>query len=84
MIVDSELDLHGHTVDEALTKLNKYIYQSYMGGMIAVRINHGYGTGTLRRAVQKELKCNSLVNTIRSGGYGEGGEGVTIAELADH
>jgi DNA mismatch repair protein MutS2 len=83
MIVDSELDLHGHTIDEALPKLNNYIYKSYMGNMAAVRINHGHGTGILRQAVQRELKGNSLVKSFRPGGYGEGGEGVTIVELTD-
>lgn len=84
MIVDSELDLHRHTVDEALPKLNDYIYNSFMLGMTAVRINHGRGTGVLRRVVHSELKINTLVKSFRAGGYGEGGDGVTIVELADH
>jgi DNA mismatch repair protein MutS2 len=84
MIVDSELDLHRHTVDEALSKLDDYLYHSYVGGMTTVRINHGYGTGVLRRAVHRELKGNTLVKSFRPGGYGEGGEGVTIVEMAEH
>ncbi len=84
MIVDSELDLHRHTVDEALPKLNDYLYHSFVGGMSAVRINHGRGTGALRQAVHQELKKQTLVKSFRPGGYGEGGDGVTIVELADH
>jgi DNA mismatch repair protein MutS2 len=84
MIVDSELDLHRHTVDEALPSLNDYLYKSFMGGMSTVRINHGRGMGVLRQAVQRELKKHTLVKSFRPGGYGEGGEGVTIVELADH
>jgi DNA mismatch repair protein MutS2 len=84
MIVDSELDLHRHTVDEALSKLNDYLYHSFVGGMSVVRINHGRGTGALRQAVHRELKNNTLVKSFRPGHYGEGGDGVTIVELADH
>jgi DNA mismatch repair protein MutS2 len=84
VIVDSEIDLHKHTVEEALPKLNNYLYNSFVGGMSAVRINHGHGTGMLRQAVHRELKTNTLVKSFRPGGYGEGGDGVTIVELADH
>ena len=84
MIVDSELDLHRHTVDEALPRLYDYLYHSFMGGQSTVRINHGRGTGTLRQAVHRELKKHTLVKSFRPGGYGEGGEGVTIVALADH
>jgi DNA mismatch repair protein MutS2 len=84
MIVDSELDLHRHTVDEALSRLNDYLYKSFMGGMSTVCINHGRGTGVLRQEVQRELKKHTLVKSFRPGGYGEGGEGVTIVELAEH
>lgn len=82
--VDSELDLHGLTVDEALPKLNDYLYQGFMSGMTKVCINHGRGSGALKQAVHRELKHHSLVKSFRSGGYGEGGEGVTIVELAEH
>jgi DNA mismatch repair protein MutS2 len=84
MIVDSELDLHRHTVEEALPRLNDYLYNSFVGGMTTVCINHGRGTGALRQAVCRELKKHTLIKSFRPGGYGEGGEGVTIVELADH
>ena len=84
MIIDSELDLHRHTVDEALPRLNDYLYNAFVAGMSAVLINHGRGTGVLRQAVHRELKKYTLVKSFRPGGYGEGGEGVTIVELADH
>ncbi len=83
MIVNSVLDLHGNTVDEALPKLNDYIYHSYIEGRTTICINHGYGAGVLRLAVQRELKGNSLVKTFRPGDNREGGYGVTIVELTD-
>ena len=46
-----------------------------------VRIIHGKGTGTLRAAVQQALKKNKFVKQFRLGQYGEGEDGVTIAEF---
>jgi DNA mismatch repair protein MutS2 len=84
MTIDSELDLHRHTLDEALPKLDQYLYNSFLAGMTSVCINHGRGTGTLRSAVQKELKRHPLVKSYRSGRFGEGGTGVTIVQISDH
>ena len=84
MSIDPELDLHGLTVDEALPKLQHFLYDSFMAGRESICINHGKGTGILRRTVYHELKKHSLVKSVRQGGYGEGGTGVTIVELVDH
>lgn len=84
MVVDAELDLHAQTVDEALPRLNDYLYQAFMSGMSSVRINHGKGTGILRQAVRRELKNHTLVKSFRRGDHWEGGEGVTVVELAEH
>lgn len=84
MVLETELDLHGLTVDEALPKLKCFIYDSFMVGLTSLCINHGKGTGILRRTVYHELKNHSLVKSFRQGVYGEGGKGVTIVELVDH
>ena len=47
-----------------------------------VRIIHGKGTGAVRAAVQQSLRKNKFVKKFRLGQYGEGEDGVTIAELA--
>jgi len=83
-IVDVELDLHRLTVEEALPKLDDFLYNAFTSGFSTVCINHGRGSGTLRQVVQRELKKNTMVKSFRSGGHGEGGIGVTIVELADH
>ena len=46
-----------------------------------MRIIHGKGTGVLRAAIQQHLKHNKRIKTVRSGVYGEGENGVTIAEF---
>jgi len=77
-----ELRLRRLTVDEALLKLDQYLNDAFMAGLYRVRVIHGKGTGTLRRAVCEQLAKHSLVKSYRPGGYGEGGAGVTIVELA--
>ena len=76
-----ELYLRHLIVDEALLKLDKYLYDAFMAGLYQVRIVHGKGTGTLRRVVREQLARHSLVKSYRPGGYGEGGNGVTMVEL---
>lgn len=77
----AELHLRRLTADEALLKLDKYLNDAFMAGLYRVRVVHGKGTGTLRQAVQRQLKKHPLVKSYRSGVYGEGGTGVTIVEL---
>ena len=79
----NELRLRHLTVDEALPKLDQYLHDVFMAGLIQVRVIHGKGTGTLRLVVRRELKKHPLVKSFRPGEYGEGGEGVTIVELAE-
>ncbi len=78
----NEVHLRRLTVDEALPKLDKYLNDAFMAGLYQVRVIHGKGTGTLRQAVQEQLTKHPLVKSYRTGGYGEGGAGVTIVELA--
>lgn len=79
----NELRLRHMTLDEALPKLDQYLHDSFMDGLIQVRIIHGKGTGTMRTTVRRELKKHPLVKSYRAGGYGEGGEGVTVVEMAE-
>ena len=78
----NEVYLRQLTVDEALLKLDQYLHDAFMAGLYQVRVVHGKGTGTLRQAVREELAKHPLVQSYRPGEYGEGGEGVTIVELA--
>jgi DNA mismatch repair protein MutS2 len=47
-----------------------------------VRIIHGKGTGALRQVVREELSTNPLVSSFKAADQREGGDGVTIAQLA--
>ena len=77
-----EIHLRGLTVDDALPKLDKYLDDAFMAGLYQVRVVHGKGTGTLRQTVREQLAKHPLVSSYRAGDYGEGGDGVTIVELA--
>src|SRR5690606_11006811 len=47
-----EIDLRGRTIDEALPSVDEYLDHAARAGRPHVRIIHGKGTGTLRRAVR--------------------------------
>ncbi len=81
--VNDEISLRHLTVDEALLKLDQYLDDAFMAGLYQIRVVHGKGTGTLRQVVREQLAKHSLVKSYRPGGYGEGGTGVTIAQLAE-
>jgi len=79
--MSSEVDLRGMDSIEAIAVLQRYLDEAMRSNLSSVRIIHGKGTGTLRAAVQQELKRNKFVKNYRLGVYGEGEDGVTIAEF---
>ncbi|MBR0179810.1 MAG: endonuclease MutS2 [Firmicutes bacterium] len=79
--VESSLDLHGMDTMEALPVLDKYIDDAFIAGLRTVEINHGRGTGALRKFVHDYLRDHRLVKAYRDGSFHEGGIGVTIVEL---
>lgn len=79
--MSNEVDLRGMDVVEAICVLDQYMDAAMRGNLPSVRIIHGKGTGKLRAAVQQSLKKNKFVKNYRLGVYGEGEDGVTIAEF---
>ena len=77
-----ELDLRGMDALEASAVLTIFLDNAFMANLSQVRIIHGKGTGVLRKTVHEELRHNKHVKKFRLGVYGEGEDGVTIAELA--
>ena len=77
----SEVDLRGMDAIEAVNVMERYLDEAMRSRLKSVRIIHGKGTGVLRNAVQQALKRNKYVKKYRLGGYGEGEDGVTIAEF---
>jgi DNA mismatch repair protein MutS2 len=77
-----EFDMRGWRADEVAPELERYINDAFMSNMPFVRIIHGKGTGALRQVVREELATNPLVSSFKTAEAREGGEGVTIAQLA--
>jgi len=79
--MNTEVDLRGMDTVEAITVLERYLDEAMRSNLSSVRIIHGKGTGALRAAVQQSLRKNKFVKKFRLGVYGEGEDGVTIAEF---
>jgi DNA mismatch repair protein MutS2 len=80
-VVSAELNLIGQRVEEALDESDKFLDRALLEGRPAVRIIHGYGTGTLRKAIREHLRRHPGVKSFRPGADNEGGDGATIAVL---
>ncbi len=79
--LSSEIDLRGMDTIEAICVLDRYMDEAMRSNLSQVRIIHGKGTGAVRAAVHQSLKKNKFVKIFRLGVYGEGEDGVTIAEF---
>lgn len=77
----SEIDLRGMDTVEAVCVMDNYLDAAMRSHLQSVRIIHGKGTGAVRAAVHQALKKNRFIKSFRLGVYGEGEDGVTIAEF---
>ena len=79
--MSNEVDLRGMDAVEAVCVMERYLDEAMRSNLASVRIIHGKGTGILRAAVQQSLRKNKFIKSFRLGVYGEGEDGVTIAEF---
>jgi DNA mismatch repair protein MutS2 len=77
-----ELEVRGMTVGEAMPLIEQHLDAAFRASLPQVRIVHGKGTGTLRRAIRDALRGHPLVKSLSTPPPKEGGEGVTIVEIA--
>jgi dsDNA-specific endonuclease/ATPase MutS2 len=76
-----ELDLHGNLVEEAIPKIEDFLYNAYKAGFDRVWIIHGKGTGVLKLEVSRLLSRHSLVRSFYNADKYHGGEGATQVNL---
>jgi DNA mismatch repair protein MutS2 len=76
-----EVDLRGLRADEVASTLQPALDAALRADLHTLRIIHGKGTGALRQVVAELLRSEPRVKSFRLGGFGEGGAGVTVAEL---
>jgi DNA mismatch repair protein MutS2 len=77
-----EVHLRGLRAEEVEGKLYPALDAAVQAGLASLRVVHGKGTGVLREVVVELLERDPRVLSHRPGGLGEGGGGVTVAELA--
>ncbi|HEX6134591.1 MAG TPA: endonuclease MutS2 [Longimicrobiales bacterium] len=79
--VSTEVDLRGLRAEEVAGVLNPALDAAVQAALPSLRIIHGKGTGALREVVTEIVRADGRVKSFRAGGIGEGGTGVTVAEL---
>ena len=73
----------GCTVDEALSRTERFLDESLLTDHHTVRLIHGYGTGQLKRALAGFLQQHPLVLRFATAPPEQGGGGVTVVELKE-
>jgi DNA mismatch repair protein MutS2 len=79
----SDLNVVGCTVDEAITRAERFLDESLLTDQRTVRVIHGYGTGQLKRALAGFLQQHPLVARFAAAPPDQGGGGVTVVELKE-
>lgn len=78
---DASIDLRGKTSEEALQELESFLDQSVLSKEDRVKVIHGHGTDTLKKAVRSYLSRSTYVKNWKAGTAASGGDGVTWVEL---
>jgi DNA mismatch repair protein MutS2 len=76
-----EIDLHGLTIDEAIPRVDEFLYRSFRARLFRVWIIHGKGTGILRSAVRDYLTRHPLVLLCTVAEGKRGGLGATQIDI---
>ena len=79
--VPLRINLVGLRVEEALSKLERFLNDVLLAELREVVVIHGIGKGLLMKAVREHLDQHPLVKHYRSGAIDEGGVGVTIVTM---
>ena len=79
----SDLNVIGCSVDEAISRTERFLDESLLTDQRVVRVIHGYGTGQLKRALTGFFQQHPLVARFATAPPEQGGGGVTVVELKD-
>jgi DNA mismatch repair protein MutS2 len=77
-----QIEVRGQTLDEALPAIEKFLDDGFRAGVPRLRVVHGKGTGKMRNAVRQMLAKHPLVKGFDYAEPRDGGEGVTVVEMA--
>lgn len=81
--VDRTLDIRGQTVEEALHFLENELDRASLHQEDRIKIIHGHGTDTLKKAIRTFLSRSLYVKKWKAGSPEQGGDGVTWVELGE-
>jgi len=79
----ADLNVIGCTVDEAISRAERFLDELLLTDQRVVRLIHGYGTGQLKRALTGFLQQHPLVARFATAPPEQGGGGVTVVELKE-
>jgi DNA mismatch repair protein MutS2 len=79
--VPTEINVIGQTVDEASSKVERFVDQAFLAGLPRVRVVHGSGMGILRKALRQLLQQHPHVASVIEAPQNEGGGGATLVDL---
>ena len=80
--LSNTLDLRGMSAEDGIDKVESFLDEASLANLSPVYLIHGHGTGILRKAVRAYLKTSPYVSKFRAGEKTEGGDGVTVVDLA--
>jgi len=80
-IAKKELNLIGYTTADALPLVDRMIDQALVHGYTRLKIIHGIGSGTLKKAIREHLKGNYYVKNFIPGDRDGGNDSITVVEL---
>lgn len=78
---DSSIDLRGQPTDDAILQLERFLDQAVLNKEDRVKVVHGHGTDTLKKAVRSYLSRSSYVKNWKAGTSQSGGDGITWVEI---
>ena len=81
--IASEINVIGSTVDDAVTRVSRFIDEALLTDVTSLRIVHGHGTGQLRKGLGAYLRNHPLVTKVSPAPPNEGGDAVTVIALKD-
>jgi DNA mismatch repair protein MutS2 len=79
--VPGEINVIGHTVDDASREVEKFVDRAFLAGLPRIRVVHGSGMGILRKALRQLLQNHPHVESVTEPPQKEGGAGATVVEL---
>jgi DNA mismatch repair protein MutS2 len=77
----AEINVIGHTVDDATREVEKFVDRAFLAGVARVRVVHGSGMGILRKALRQYLQKHPHVAGVSEPPQHEGGAGATLVDL---